>query len=198
MKNISISIIVPVFNAERHLKKCLESIIAQTFTDWECILVDDGSKDSSGDICDEYAKGDSRFVVIHKDNDGVSSARQEGTNRAQGNYIIHVDSDDWVEPNMLLELFKKAQEGADVVIADYWVDYDDSREYKNQVDVEGSHSLLKAILEGKCMGALWNKLIKRSLFNGVEFPLSLFYSEDVYVLANILLPNKSLNIVNVH
>ncbi|MCI7728300.1 MAG: glycosyltransferase, partial [Bacteroidales bacterium] len=97
----SVSIIVPVYNVELYLSKCIDSILAQSFTDWECILVDDGSKDSSGKICDEYALKDTRIKVIHQTNKGVSVARQVGIDNASGEYSIHIDPDDWVEPNML-------------------------------------------------------------------------------------------------
>ena len=116
-----VSIIVPVYKAEAYLHRCVDSILAQTFTDFELLLIDDGSPDRSGEICDEYAQKDSRIRVIHKENGGVSSARQRGLDEAVGEYTIHVDSDDWVEPNMLEELYKKAkQDDADIVICDYF------------------------------------------------------------------------------
>ena len=103
MKDITpkISIISPVYNAERYIVKCLDSILVQTFQDWELILVDDGSSDKSGVICDEYAARDSRVIVIHKENGGVGAARQTGLDAVTGEYVIHADPDDWVEPTML-------------------------------------------------------------------------------------------------
>ena len=94
-----ISIIVPVYKVEKYLNRCLDSIIAQTYTDWECILIDDGSPDNSGKICDEYAEKNSRFVVIHQENTGSAEARNIALKNANGEYIICVDSDDWVEFN---------------------------------------------------------------------------------------------------
>lgn len=96
-----ISIIIPVYKAEQYLYKCLDSILLQTFKDWECLLIDDGSPDKSGGICDKYAAGDDRFVVFHKDNAGVSAARNYGLEKAQGEWIIFVDSDDWIDCNCL-------------------------------------------------------------------------------------------------
>lgn len=93
-----ISIIVPVYKVEQYLRRCLDSIVAQTFTDWECILIDDGSPDNSGVICDEYVAKDNRFHVIHKENKGVSAARNAGLDAARGEWIGFVDSDDWIEP----------------------------------------------------------------------------------------------------
>lgn len=101
-----ISIIVPVYKVEKYLKKCVDSILNQTFKDFELILVDDGSPDNCGKICDEYAHKDSRVKVIHKENGGLSSARNAGLDIAQGEYIGFVDSDDWIEPDMYEILYK--------------------------------------------------------------------------------------------
>lgn len=101
------SIIVPVYNTEQYLRQCLDSILAQTFEDWECILMDDGSTDESGKICDEYAATDSRFVVIHKQNGGVSSARNMGLQSARGKYVWFIDSDDWIFCQSLCYFFEK-------------------------------------------------------------------------------------------
>ena len=93
-----ISIIVPVYNAEQWLERCIESIVAQTYADWELLLVDDGSNDRSGDICDRYAASDPRIQAFHKPNGGVSSARNLGLDHAQGEWITFVDSDDYTYP----------------------------------------------------------------------------------------------------
>lgn len=93
-----ISVIVPVYNYKEYLRRCLDSILAQTFADWECIVVDDGSSDGSAAICDEYAQKDSRFVVIHKQNGGVSSARNAGLGKARGRYLLFCDADDVMHP----------------------------------------------------------------------------------------------------
>ena len=123
MTNPKISIIVPVYKAENYLHRCVDSILTQTFSDFEVLLIDDGSPDKSGYICDEYARKDSRVRVFHKENGGVSSARQCGIDNAYGEYTIHADPDDWVEPTMLEELYAKAMdEDADMVICDYYED----------------------------------------------------------------------------
>ena len=96
-----VSIIVPVYEVEKYIRKCIESIQAQTFSDFELILVDDGSKDASGRICDEYAKKDKRIRVIHKENKGVSAARNDGIKDSMGEYICFIDADDWIEKTML-------------------------------------------------------------------------------------------------
>ena len=117
-----ISIIVPVYKAEAYLHRCVDSLLIQTFTDFEILLIDDGSPDRSGAICDVYAAKDQRVRVFHKENGGVSDARQFGVDHALGEYIIHADPDDWVDPTMLEELYRKACEtDADIVIADFFV-----------------------------------------------------------------------------
>jgi glycosyltransferase involved in cell wall biosynthesis len=105
-----ISIIIPVYNAERHLEHCINSVLTQSFKGFECILIDDGSHDKSPLICDEYVKKDSRINVIHKVNGGASSARNAGLDIAQGEWITFIDSDDWVDENYLLLLYKNALE----------------------------------------------------------------------------------------
>jgi len=107
-----VSFIVPIFNCASYLKQCLDSILAQSINDYEVILVNDGSQDNSGDICDIYVKKDSRFRVVHKKNEGLSAARNDGLELAQGDWITFVDSDDWVEPHFL-----------DVLVANKNVDY---------------------------------------------------------------------------
>lgn len=115
-----ISIIVPVYKAEPYLRKCIDSILNQTFKDFELILVDDGSPDRCGEICDEYALKDSRIKIIHKENSGRSSARNVGLDIAQGEYIGFVDSDDWIEPDMYEVLYSKAKiESADIIALNY-------------------------------------------------------------------------------
>lgn len=118
MNNIKVSIIVPVYNIpEKILRKCIESIINQTLREIEIILVDDGSTDNSGVICDEYAEKDSRIVVIHKANEGLSAARNTGYENATGDWLAFLDSDDWVNPNMCEEVYKLGIKNfADVVI----------------------------------------------------------------------------------
>lgn len=105
-----ISVIVPVYNVEKYIRRCLDSIREQSFSDFECILIDDGTRDSSGKICDEYAEKDSRFTVIHKKNGGVSSARNAGLDKARGEYISFIDPDDWIEKETLKTSYECAKE----------------------------------------------------------------------------------------
>lgn len=119
----SISVVVPVYNVEKYLGACIQSILDQTYTDFELILVDDGATDTSGTICDDYAEKDSRIIVIHKKNGGLSDARNAGIQQASGKYMIFVDSDDYIENNTLQDVFMLAeQHQADLVIFGYYAD----------------------------------------------------------------------------
>ena len=111
-----ISVIVPVYNVEKYLSRCIESILSQTFTDFELLLIDDGSTDRSGEICDEYAKKDTRIRVFHTKNRGVSAARNLGLDNAKGEWISFVDSDDWVEDDYLRTLFHEAKLNKDSIV----------------------------------------------------------------------------------
>lgn len=114
-----VSVIVPVYNVEKYLHRCIDSILTQTFTDFEVLLINDGSKDRSGEICDEYAKKDSRVKVFHKENGGVSSARNVGLDNARGDLICFCDSDDFVTKDWLA-LFVKNIDGYDAVITGFF------------------------------------------------------------------------------
>ena len=109
MSDIKISIIMPVYKVEEYVGKAIESILAQTFTEFEFLIVDDGTPDRSGEICDQYAKKDQRIQVIHKENGGAPSARNTAIDIAQGKYVYFLDSDDWAEPQMLADMYELAE-----------------------------------------------------------------------------------------
>ena len=128
--NPKVSVIVPIYKAESYLYKCIDSLLTQKLADIEILLIDDGSPDGSGMICDEYARKDSRVKVFHKSNGGVASARQCGLDHACGEYVIHADPDDWVESDMLQSLYEKAvEEDADMVICDFYYEIDETEGY---------------------------------------------------------------------
>lgn len=191
---MKISVIIAVYKAEKYIRKCLESLLLQTFQDFEVLLIDDGSPDKSGQICDEYALKDSRFRVFHKENGGVSTARQCGLINAVGEYIIHVDPDDWVESAMLEELYNTAkQEDSDMVICDFYCDYNGTNEciYVNQTPSNLNHITILKELFYHLHGSCCNKLVKRQCFIDykISFPLEISFCEDLYVNASLLKNN---------
>lgn len=196
MQKSLISVIIPVYNAERYLSKCLDSIIGQTYTNWEAILIDDGSPDNCGEICDEYAEKESRFKVIHQKNGGVSVARQTGLDNATGDYIIHCDPDDWIEPTMLEDMLNCAtSHEVDMVICDTITHMDNSittshHDIKEQIT---SKELQNEIINLRIHGALWNKLIRKECIGNIRFtPSNISYCEDELFLVRLL--SKELNI----
>ena len=172
-----ISIIVPVYNMEQYLDRCMQSILQQTYCRLEIILVDDGSTDTSPAMCEEYAKKDNRVKVIHKQNGGLSDARNAGLVIASGNYIGYVDSDDWIEPDMYERMYQACVEyNAQIAVCRYF------REYKNQTVAGGDGSvvplsrdaLLRAYISGDdrfvIYNSVWSKLFHRDLVEGMVFP----------------------------
>ena len=201
MSNPQISIIVPVYNVEPYLRRCLDSILAQTFTNWECILVDDGSTDGSGKICDEYAEGDERFHIVHQENKGVAMARSIGVKEASGEYSIHADGDDWMEPSALRNLYIIAKnELADVVIGDFVTENKNGviRNYVQEVEGMCSKEILKRIIREELFGALWHKFIKHSLYKemSVKFFPDINYCEDILVCAQLM--KNNIRVVHLH
>lgn len=133
-----ISIIVPVYNVEKYLDECIQSIVSQSYTDWECILIEDGSTDKSGDICDQWAKQDQRIKVIHQENQGVSVARNQGIDNAKGEFITFIDSDDWIDSEYLQTLFQPTlKQPTDLVVTGITQDYSNG----NSIVYQPGHSL---------------------------------------------------------
>lgn len=184
-----ISIIVPVYNVEKYLKKCVDSILNQTFRDFELILVDDGSPDNSGAICDQYAKEDTRVRVIHKENGGLSSARNAGIEDAKGKYLGFVDSDDYIAEDMYELLYNNIiKEDVDLSICGVFDVYKgerpkvlpDFRKVCTKVET------MKLILDANIISVhAVNKLYKRTLFNSVRYPLGTI-TEDAAVILDIV------------
>lgn len=198
--NPKISLIVPVYKAEKYLHRCVDSILVQTFTNFELILVDDGSPDSCGDLCDKYAQKDNRVKVIHKKNGGVASARQCGIDNATGIYTIHADPDDWVEPTMLEELYNKAvAENADMIICDFFVNAKSGHIYRKQ-KITGTKTsiILNDILHHRLHGSLCNKLIKLSCYKdfGITFATGINYCEDYLICVKMLTHNIKVSYLN--
>ena len=196
-----LSIIVPIYNVEEFLPRCLDSILVQTFTDFELILIDDGSPDRCGKIIDEYAKVDSRIVVVHQENRGVSAARNEGLRIAQGRYIGFVDPDDWIEPNMyetLLEPFKKDKRLS--ICAGGIVFHDSINGIERMVDasslentLQSSGRLMKLIAVSHSndrdiiLQSLLNKVFRKTLFEDISFNGG--FGEDCAVITEFFAHN---------
>ena len=186
-----ISVIVAVYNAEKYLRRCIDSLLTQTFKDFEVLLINDGSTDGSGKICDSFAEKDKRFRVFHQENKGVAAARQKGTDEASGKYYVHVDPDDWVKPTMLEEMYiETLSEEPDMVICDYYEVVDSQSRYKTQrPQTLTPDVVIKDILSGRIMGSLCNKLIRHELYKkcGIRFVAGINYCEDVLICVQMLL-----------
>ena len=177
-----ISVIVPVYNVELYIRKCIESILSQTYRNLEIILVDDGSKDRCGEICDEYALKDNRIRVIHKENGGLSDARNVGIDASRGEYIGFVDSDDWIVPDMYEYLYRGLIENnADISVCEYYNVWRSKAQatYRPSTRIFSGSSCLWALLRLKVGNYAWNKLYKRNLWeDGIRYPVGKLY-EDV-------------------
>lgn len=186
----AISIIVPIYKAEKYLRKCIDGILQQSFTDFQLILVDDGSPDSSGEICDEYASKDSRIEVIHKRNGGLTSARKCGVEYAKGRYSIQIDPDDWVESSLLEDLYQKAiKVDADIVICDFWEHCDGNTVYSKQEPKSLEHTEVMKEMFSTLKGTMWNKLIRTSCYKqcNIQFYEDLVLIEDLFLMFQFLL-----------
>lgn len=184
----TISIIVPVYKVEKYLPKCVDSILNQTFEMIELILVDDGSPDCSGEICDQYAEKDKRVKVIHKANGGVSTARNAGLEIATGQYIGFIDSDDYIETDMFELLYTNLKkEKADISACGMFDLYvgREPRILKPQYFVLNAEQALKAFIEGNINNAtVTNKLFKKELFEEVRFPENQI-TEDAFAIFDV-------------
>ena len=181
--NNKISIIIPIYNVEKYLKRCLDSVVNQTYKYIEIILVNDGSPDNCGKICDEYAKIDSRIKVIHKENGGLSSARNAALDIVSGEYIMFVDSDDWIFENSLEQLNEYINMDYDIINFKFSfvkekteniIEFNGRTENSYECDLL---SYIDKLFSGELDFFIWNKLYKRDLFDGVRFPKGRNYED---------------------
>lgn len=190
-----VSVIVPVYNVERYLSACIESVLEQTYSDWELLLVDDGSTDRSGRICDEYAEQNSRIRVFHKENGGVSSARNLALDQMRGDFCIMLDSDDLIHPSLLedtLQIIHDTQ--TDAVIYGYEkVDEHFSLEQNQRVcecrsvEILSTNEAVAEILSGRRFRMLaCNKLYKTALWGGIRYPIGRKYGDDTSVTYQLM------------
>lgn len=202
-----ISIIIPVYNAEMYLNNCIRSILIQTHTDFELILVDDGSSDQSGNICDKYAEQDFRVKVIHKENGGVSSARNSGLQIAKGKYIMFCDSDDYVEQKWCESLYAIMEKSkVDLAFCAYYMKDNTLKKVSKAVKFSDENFLLLEKEElwnlymKNLMNMPWNKIYKKEIIekNNIRFDETISYNEDlIFVLDYIKYSQKKFGICNI-
>ena len=194
-----ISVIIPIYNVEKYLKRCLDSVINQTYKNLEIILVDDGSTDSSGRICDEYAAKDKRIVIIHKENGGISDARNKGLDICTGEYISFIDSDDWIDINYFnILLMYLVNSNSDISCCDYlrtgkYITY---FAYNKEIEIQmfNKHDGLEFYLEKDIVSA-WAKLYKKEIFRELKFPVGKI-NEDISTI--FIAFSKAIKIVYVN
>lgn len=194
-KQPKVSIIVPVFNVESYLEKCINSILLQIYQNIQIILVNDGSTDSSGKMCDDFALAHKNIKVVHTKNQGLSAARNTGLSFADGEFVCFVDSDDWIEPNMIEVLVEIAENGSNISICSFFEDYDDSTTtilLPNQTISSEQAFERFADDNGFAWVVAWNKLFKRELFKDVEFPVGKIH-EDQFVIHRLFGKAKTIS-----
>ncbi|MBQ8364377.1 MAG: glycosyltransferase family 2 protein [Bacteroidaceae bacterium] len=193
-----VSIIIPVYKTEKYIRNCLDSILAQTYTHWEAILVDDGSPDDSGLICDEYAAKDMRFRVIHQKNRGVVNARNNGINVANGEYLAFIDSDDYIEDNMLEEMvFLAKNKQLDIVWCDVKEIHPNCTTYE-PIMLDNNNKNISNLLRSSLPGYLCNKLINKAFWekcNIITDENSVVF-EDTFISLQLLANNPNNGIIN--
>lgn len=190
-----ISIIIPIYNVEKYLIECLESLSRQKTSQIEFICVDDGSTDKSGIICDEFAKRDKRFKVIHKKNGGVSSARNVGMENAIGKYIAWVDPDDYITLNWYECIEEYLKKYIDILFFDYALKNDKkiiSKNFGDETSYLDKENFLNNLVIDKIKSHLWQMVFKRDIIKNIKFPLNRTFMEDFSVLHKIVLMSNKI------
>lgn len=207
MSQVKVSVIVPLYNAEKFAKRCIESVLRQTFDNYELILVDDGSKDKTGEICDQYAEKDSRIKVIHKKNGGVSSARNSGLEMAEGEWVTFLDADDWIEPDFLHIIEITSNDSIDWVFTQWrtvWDNglpneintYEKDTVFYNWEEIKKYWDKMANMDICRCP---WGKFFRRSVIesNKQRFDNTLKYGEDTVFNYEFLIKIRGLRLCNI-
>ena len=182
-----VSIIVPVYNIEEYIFKCLNSLVTQSYEKIEIIVVDDGSTDKSGEMCDEVAKLDKRVRVLHQKNKGLSGARNAGIKAAKGEFVCLVDGDDYVQEDFVKEMVQKARGGADIIVCGY------NSSIPENVTITGERATIKLLVKQENMEIVaWNKMYRRELINNFRYPEGENY-EDTLTTYKILAAAKKVS-----
>lgn len=196
-----VSIIVPVYNTKKYLSDCLDSIKNQTYRDFEVIIIDDGSTDGSSEICDDFAKIDTRFKVFHNKNMGVSASRNYGLEMAEGEYIAFCDADDAIHPDYLYELVTNIeQKEADIVICSYYYrslkgDRHLFKRYKSGY-ISTNELFERIFICDDIGGFVWNKLFRKSTIGNARFDINLQICEDTFFICEIVKPKCKIYFLN--
>ena len=191
---MKVSVIVPVYNVEKYLDKCLNSLVNQTLKDMEIIIVNDGSKDKSQEIINKYAKKYKNIISIIKENGGVSEARNLGLKKASGEYIGFLDSDDWVEKDMYEKMYKKAiSEHFDVVACDTEAIYPNEKTYISSNIKDDNVSNKELMIDAYAV--IWNKIYKKEVIDGIEFKKGMNFCEDVEFLYMVYSKIKTIGVL---
>ncbi|OUP56312.1 hypothetical protein B5F14_09775 [Faecalitalea cylindroides] len=174
MLNGKVSVIIPIYQVEKYLERCIKSVINQSYKNIEIILIDDGSTDHCPTICDEYAQKDSRIIVIHKQNGGLSSARNSGLSACSGDYVSFIDSDDYIDEHMIETMVKKIETtNSDIVCCGFYFEMDNgyfSKSFMPDLILNRSNAI-DALIENTYLNHYsWNKLYKKKVFKNVYFP----------------------------
>lgn len=195
--NVKLSVVVPVYNTEVYLPRCVESILSQTYSNIEVILVDDGSTDKSPEICDRFSQEDRRVRVIHKPNGGVSSARNVGIETASGDYVAFVDSDDFIDVNMYEKLFCALFDQKEIAICDCMLHYADKNEPRETIrSGKTKHDFLANFFLSDIGGGSVFMIVKKTMLDGLRFPEHLHCGEDSWLMLRLLAKATSISKVN--
>lgn len=202
MEQDLISVVIPVYNVEKYFKRCIDSVLKQTYQNIEIIIVDDGSKDSSGSLCDEYEKKDSRIAVFHKENGGLSSARNFGLEKALGRYICFIDSDDFIDENYITIMYNKMiKSDADICYCKSINFTDETKinlkvENEKTVIIDKEEAIKQLLLKnGLIKNYIPHALYKKVLFDNIRFPIGSNF-EDIATTYKILDASKKIIVTN--
>lgn len=203
--NISLSVIIPVYNVEPYLFRCIDSILSQTFTNFELILIDDGSTDRSGNICDEWAIKDNRIIVFHKPNAGVNSARNKGLEIAHGDYITFVDGDDFIKPDTFSKTIELLEQNDEIDILQYpEIHVHDNKETvwngypQNYISISNNREKIEALIGSTPIipGGLWGKIYRKNVWKNLRLREDMSFCEDMIIMPDLFEHCRSIACIN--
>ena len=205
MKEVKISVIIPVYNTEKFLERCLNSVLNQTLRDIEIIVVNDGSRDNSLEIIKKFKENDNRIVLLDEQNGGSSFARNKGLEVSKGKYFYFIDSDDYLEENtMFEEVYNKCEkDNLDMVVFDYYNDFGNRKECVKNIEVSdgiliNKEDYIKDLIKNRCGISIWGKLVKKDIFieNNIKFPENIFMGEDLLTSLKLVFFSKKIGKLN--